>query len=375
MMRQSRCTPICHCEECDDPSTTLRTSYASSGIPGKVSSEQTAGIPGIATSRIAPLLAMTGVAAMSLALLCAAAPAVAQSYPTKPIRVVTSEPGGGNDFAARTIGQAVGPRLGQPWIIDNRGGAGGAIAAEIVAKAPADGYTLLVYAANIWLIPLLRKNVPYDVMRDLAPITWASRSPNTVVVHPSVPVTSIQELIALAKAKPGQLSYGSGGTGSSTQLAVELFKSMAKVDILRVPYKANAPAINDLLGGRVQLMFATASSVTPHVKAGRLRALAVTSAEPSPLAPGLPTVASAGLPGYESISIYGVFAPAKTPPAIIRQLNQAIVAVLSQPEIRERFLNVGVETVGSSPEQFAAVIRADIARMTKVIKDAGIRED
>ena len=300
--------------------------------------------------------------------------AAAQSYPTKPIRVVTSEPGGGNDFTARTIGQAIAGRLGQPWIVDNRGGAGGAIAAEIVARAPPDGYTLLVYASNIWMIPLLRSNVPYDVLRDFAPITWAARSPNTVVVHPSLPVKSIKELIALAKARPGQLSYGSGGTGATSHLSAELFKSMAKVDILRVPYQANAPALNDLLGGQTQLMFSTASSVTPLVKAGRLRALAVTSAEPSPLAPGLPTVASAGLPGYESISIYGVFAPAKTPDAIVRQLNQAIVAVLSQPEVRERFFNVGVETVGSTPEQFAAVIRADIARMAKVIKDAGIRE-
>ncbi len=301
--------------------------------------------------------------------------AYAQSYPTKPIRVVTSEPGGGNDFAARAIGQAIGPRLGQPWVIDNRGGAGGAIAAETVAKAPADGYTLLVYAANIWIIPLLRSNVPYDVLRDLAPITWAARSPNTVVVHPSLPVTSMKELIALAKARPGQLSYGSGGTGATSHLSAELFKSMAKVDILRVPYKANPPALNDLMGGQVQLMFSTASSVTPHLRSGRLRALAVTSAEPSPLAPGLPTVASAAnLPGYESISIYGVFAPAKTPEAIVRQLNQAIVAVLNQPDVRERFFNVGVETVGSTSEQFTAVIRADIARMAKVIKDAGIRE-
>ena len=298
-----------------------------------------------------------------------------QAYPFKPIRVVTSEPGGGNDFAARTIGQAIGPRLGQPWIIDNRGGAGGAIAAETVARAPGDGYTLLVYASNIWMIPLLRSNVPYDPIRDFAPITWVARSPSTVVVHSTLPVKNMKELIALAKARPGQLSYGSGGTGATTHLAVELFKSMAKVDILRVPYKANAPALNDLIAGEVQLMIATASSVTGHVKSGRLRALAVTSAEPSPLAPGLPTVASAaGLPGYESISIYGVFAPIKTPDPIVRQLNQAIVAVLNQPEIRERFLNVGTETVGSTPEQFAAAIRADTARMAKVIKDAGIRE-
>jgi tripartite-type tricarboxylate transporter receptor subunit TctC len=300
--------------------------------------------------------------------------ACAQSYPLKPLRIVTAEAGGGNDFAARTIGQSIAGQLGQPWVVDNRGGAGGAIAAEIVARAPPDGYTLLVYASNVWLIPLLRKNVPYDVIRDFAPITWAARSPNTVVVHPSLPVKSVQDLIALARAKPGQLSYGSGGTGSSTQLAVELFKSMAKVDILRIPYKGNAPALNDLVGGQVQLMFATAGSVSPHIKSGRLRAIAVTSAEPSILAPGLPTVAASGLPGYESISIYGVFAPARTPAPIISQLNRAIVAVLNMPEVRERFFNVGVETVGSTPEQYAATIKADIARMSKVIRDARIQE-
>jgi tripartite-type tricarboxylate transporter receptor subunit TctC len=297
-----------------------------------------------------------------------------QAYPAKPLRIVTAEPGGGNDFAARTIGQYIAAQLGQPWVVDNRGGAGGAIAAEIAARAPADGYTLLVYASNIWLIPLLRKNVPYDAIRDFAPITWAARSPNTVVVHPSLPVKSVQDLIGLARAKPGQLNYGSGGTGSSTHLAVELFKSMAKVDILRIPYKGNAPALNDLIAGQVQLMFATAGAVSPHIRSGRLRAIAVTSAEPSILAPGLPTVASSGLPGYESISIYGVFAPARTPQAIISQLNQAIVAVLNMPEVRERFFNSGVETVGSTPEQFAATIRADIARMSKVIRDAGIQE-
>jgi len=316
---------------------------------------------------------MTAVLFLATVLLTVGA-AWSQPYPAKPLRIITAEAGGGNDFAARTIGQFIASQLGQPWVVDNRGGAGGAIAAEIAARAPADGYTLLVYASNAWLIPLLRKNVPYDVIRDFAPITWAARSPNTVVVHPSLPVKSVQDLIALARAKPGQLSYGSGGTGSSTQLAVELFKSMAKVDILRIPYKGNAPALNDLVGGQVQLMFATAGSVSPHIRSGRLRAIAVTSAEPSILAPGLPTVASAGLPGYESISIYGVFAPARTPQSIISQLNQAIVAVLKMPEVRERFFNAGVETVGSTPEQYAATIRADIARMSKVIKDAGIQE-
>jgi tripartite-type tricarboxylate transporter receptor subunit TctC len=308
------------------------------------------------------------------AALLTAGVACAQSYPVKPIRVVTAEPGGGNDLAARTIGQAVAPRLGQPWVVDNRGGAGGLIAFETVARAPADGYTLLVYAGNVWTIPLLRKNVRYEV-KDFAPITWAARSPSTIVVHPSVPVYSVQDLIALAKARPGQLSYGAGGVGASTHLAAELFKSMAKVDILFVPYKGNGPAMNDLISGQVQMMFGTAGTVTPHIKSGRVRAIAVTSAEPSILAPGLPTVAASGLPGYESISIYGVYAPAGTPQAIIRQLNLAIVTVLNTPEMRERFLNVGMETVGSTPEQLAAAMKADEARLRKVINEAGIRGD
>ncbi|MGZ5223070.1 MAG: Bug family tripartite tricarboxylate transporter substrate binding protein [Burkholderiales bacterium] len=308
------------------------------------------------------------------AALLTAGVAYGQSYPVKPIRVVTAEPGGGNDLAARTIGQAVASRLGQPWVVDNRGGAGGLIAFETVARAPADGYTLLVYAGNVWTIPLLRKNVRYE-LKDFAPITWAARSPSTIVVHPSVPVYSVQDLIALAKARPGQLSYGAGGVGASTHLAAELFKSMAKVDILFVPYKGNGPAMNDLISGQVQMMFGTAGTVTPHIKSGRVRAIAVTSAEPSILAPGLPTVAASGLPGYESISIYGVYAPAGTPQAIIRQLNLAIVAVLNTPELRERFLNVGMETVGSTPEQLAAAMKADEARLRKVINEAGIRGD
>jgi tripartite-type tricarboxylate transporter receptor subunit TctC len=311
-------------------------------------------------------------ASMIAAALLSAAVSFAQSYPTKPIRVITAEPGGGNDFAARTIGQAIVPRLGQQWIVDNRGGAGGLIAAELASKAAPDGYTLLVYASNIWIIPLLRKEIGYD-MRDFAPITWAARSPNILVVHPSLAVNSVAELIELARAQPGKLSYASGGAGATTHLAAELFKSMAKVDIVQVAYKGNGPALIDVAGGRVQVMFGTASSVAPYLKGGRLRAVAVTSPQPSVLAPGLPTVASAGLPGYESGSIYGVFAPARTPAAIIKRLNAEIVAVVSSPAVKERFLASGVETVGSTPEQFADVIRADVARMSKVIKEAGIR--
>ena len=296
-------------------------------------------------------------------------------YPVKPIRVVTAEAGGGNDFTARAIVRGIGDSLGQQLIVDNRGGAGGIIAAENVARAAPDGYTLLVYASNIWIIPLLKKNAPYDMARDFAPITWAARSPSTLVVHPALPVKSVRELIALARAKPGALNYGSGGSGSTTHLAAELFKSMAKVEIVRVAYRGNAPAMNDLIAGQIQVMFATAGTVAPHTGSGRLRALAVTSAQPSPLSPGLPTVASAGLPGYESISIYGVFAPAKVLPAILQLLNREMVRALNRPEIKELFLNAGMEVVGSTPEAFAAAINADVARMSKVISAAGIRED
>lgn len=301
--------------------------------------------------------------------------AFGQSYPVKPVRIVTAEPGGGNDFAARVLAQGLTRSLGQQVIVDNRGGAGGAIAAEVAAKAPPDGYTLLLYAGNIWTIPLLRKNVPYDFVADFAPVTWIARSPNTVVVHPSLPVNSVRDLIALAKARPGQLNYASGGTGSATQLSVELFKSMAGVDIVRVPYKGNGPALNDLVAGQVQVMFPTAATVAPHLSSGRLKALAVTSAEPSALAPGLPTVASSGLPGYESISIYGLFAPSRTPAAIIRLVNHESAQYLRTPEVKERFFKAGVETVGSSPEEFAAVIKADMVKMARIIKDAGIREE
>ncbi len=301
--------------------------------------------------------------------------ACGQNYPVKPVRIITAEPGGGNDFAARVLGQGLSRSLGQPFIVENRGGAGGAIAAEAAAKAPADGYTLLLYAGNVWTIPLLRSNVQYDANRDFAPITWIAKSPNTVVVHPSLPVKNIRELIALAKARPGQLNYASGGSGSATHLSAELFKSMAGVNIVRVPYKGNAPAINDLVAGQVQVMFSTAATVAPHLTSGRLRALAVTSAEPSQLAPGLPTVASSGLPGYESISIYGLFAPSKTPAAIVKLINHESAQYLRTAEVKERFFKMGVETVGSTPEEFAAVIRTDTARLSKVIRDAGIRED
>jgi len=301
---------------------------------------------------------------------------VGEGYPSKPIRMVTAEIGGGVDFTARLLAQGgLSERLGQQVIVDNRGGAGGAIAAEIVIKAPPDGHTLLLYASSIWFLPLLRRNVPFDPVRDLAPITCAARAPNLFVVHPGVPVASVKELIALAKARPGELNYGSGGTGSSAHLAAELFKAAAGVDIVRIPYKGTGPALNDLLAGRLNMMFGTAGALSSHVRTGRLRALAVTSAQPSELAPGLPTMAASGLPGYESTSIYGVFGPPRMPAAVIRRLNQEMVSILGRPDVKEKFLFNGMEPVGSSPAELAAMRDSEMARVGKLIKAAGIREE
>ena len=296
-----------------------------------------------------------------------------QNYPNKPIRMVTAASGGGIDFVVRLISPALSDSLGQQVIVDNRGGANGIFAARAVATAPPDGYTLLIYASTIWLAPFFQQNVTYDPVRDFAPITLATKSSNILVVHPSLPVRSVKELIALAKARPGELNYASASTGGSPHLAAELFKAMAGVNIQRIAYRGSGPANIALVAGEVQLSFAVPASVAHYVKTGRLRALAVTSAEPSPLAPGLPTVAAAGLPGYESVTPVGMFAPAQTPATLINRLNQEIVRVLNRADIKEKFFNVGVETVGSSPEQFAAVVTSDMAKWGKVLKDAGIR--
>lgn len=296
-----------------------------------------------------------------------------QDYPARPIRMVTSEPTGGADFAARLIAQGLSGSLGQQVMVENRGG--GIIAGEVVSRAQPDGYTLLVYGNTLWLLPLMRSNVPYDPLKDFAPITLATRAPTILVVHATVAANSIRELIALAKARPGVLNYPSGAAGGVSHLSGELFKAMAGIDIVRIPFKGTNPALNALLGGQVQLMFATSVAVAPHIKSGRLRALAVTSAEPSALVPGLPTLAASGLPGYESVAMFGVFAPAKTPATLISQLNREIVRVLNRAEVKERVFNAGSEAVGSSPEKFAAAMRAEIAKMGKVIRDAGIRDE
>ena len=293
----------------------------------------------------------------------------AQDYPNKTIRIITGSAGGGSDFNARTIAQGISGPLGQPVIVENRVSLS---LGEVGSKAPPDGYLLTVQGGSLWVVTLLQK-MPYDVIRDFSPITLISRDVNIVAVHPSVPVKSVKELIALAKARPGALNYGSGNPGSPSHLAGELFKSMAGVDIVHVAYKGVAPAITALLTGEVQLTILDSALVEPHTKSGRLRALAVTSAEASALTPGLSTVSATGLPGYEMVGLAGVWAPAKTPAAIINRLNQAIVRFLNEPSVKERFLNAGAEVVASSPEQFGAFIKADISRMSKVIKDAGIK--
>ena len=297
--------------------------------------------------------------------------AAGQNYPNKPIRIIASGVGGTSDFMARLIAQKIAGSLGQQAIVENRPGI---VQAEIVSRAPPDGYTLLFSGGIVWITPLLQKTI-YDPLRDFSPITMVERSPNIFAVHPSLPVKSIKELIALAKARPGELNYSTSGIATSPHLSTELFNSMAGIKTVHVPYKGNAPGVNALIAGEVQLTISSATSLTPHVRSGRLRGLAVTSAEPSALAPGLPTVAASGLPGYESVGMTGVFAPARTPDAIIRRLNEEIVRFLRTAEAKEAFFNRGADAVSSSPEELAAAIRADMDRLGKVIKDTGIRAE
>lgn len=295
---------------------------------------------------------------------------VGQDFPNKTVRIVVSAPGGGSDFMARQIAQGITGPLGQPVIVDYRGG--GILSAEFVSKAPPDGYTLLVSGAIVWIYPLLRK-APYDAIADFAPVTMISTEPSILAVHPSVPVKSTRELVALAKSRPGDLNYGSGsGFGSTSHLATELFRHMAGIKITHVPYKGNALAVTSLLSGELQMLILDIGLLAPHAKAGRLRALGVTGATPSPLAPDLPPIATA-VPGYESGGRTGIWAPARTPAAIVNRLNQEIVKVLNTPDLKERFFNAGMDVVSTTPEQFGARIKSEITILGKLIKDANIK--
>ncbi|HKA38468.1 MAG TPA: tripartite tricarboxylate transporter substrate binding protein [Burkholderiales bacterium] len=295
--------------------------------------------------------------------------ALAQAWPARPVRIVVTGVGSGGDFAARLIAQGVSPALGQQIIVDNRGS--GNLPAEIVAKSPPDGYTLCLSASPLWITPFLRPT-PYDPLKDFAPVTLVVTSPNILVVHPSLPVKSVKELLALIRSRPGALNYATSGIGGSGFLAAELFKSMARADMVRINYKSGGLAITELMSGEVQLFFANAGNVAPHMKSGRLRALAVTSLKPSPLLPELPTVAAGGLPGYEVVSVQGIFAPARTPEAVIARLNQEIVPFLRRPDVKDRFFAAGMEPLGSPPAALADTVRSEMDRLGKVIKAAGI---
>ena len=301
--------------------------------------------------------------------------ALAQNYPAKPIRIVVPQaPGGGNDTIARMIGQKLTGTLKQQVLIENRPGAGGLIAAEAVAKAPADGYTLLLAnVATMAIIPNVQKKIAYDPVKDFAPVSLIASAPLLVVVHPSLPVTSIRQLIALAKAKPSQLNYASNGVGSSTHLATEMFAMMTGTQLVHVPYKGLSPALTDLLSGQVQLMFSSAVAMMPHVKAGRLRALAMTGAKRSSAIPDVPTVAEAGVRDYEAGSWYGIAAPAGTPQAVVDLLSREVAAATKSAEIAERLSFEGVIAAGSSPGEFAAHISRELSRIGKVVAASGAK--
>ncbi len=291
-------------------------------------------------------------------------------YPNRVIRIVTPATGGGSDVLARMIAPSLTESLGQQVIVDNRG----SIANEIAAKAPPDGYTILIDGSPLWLQPLLRQTA-WDPLKDFVPLTLAVSSPSMLVVHPSVPVKNLRELIALAKARPGQINYAAGSIGATPHLAGEQFKVMAGVNVVRVPYKGTGPGMIGLMGGEVEFMFPGAASAWNYVKQKRLKALAVCSLKPSALFPGVPTMNETGLPGYESVSPQGVVAPAKTPAAVVARLNQELVKALNRADTRQRLGDLGIEVVANTPEEFAASMKNDIARTAKLIKDAGIRAE
>jgi tripartite-type tricarboxylate transporter receptor subunit TctC len=305
--------------------------------------------------------------------LAGAGGACAQDFSSKPIRIFAGSAGGSADFSSRLIAQGLAASLGQPPIIDNRGGIVD-VRALLVVKSPPDGLTLMFTSAAMWLAPFLRDKVPFDPLKDFTPIVLTTMSPTVLVVHPSLPAKSVKELIAFAKARPGQLNYAVGSLNASSHLAGELFKTMAGINLVVVPYKGSGPQITGVLSGEVPITFASAAAVAPHLKDGRLRALAITSPQRSVLAPELPTVAASGLPGYELVSRYGLMGAAKTPDAIVSRLNREVVQFITQPDIRQTFMDSGVEVIGSSPKEFAAAISHEMTTLGKVMKDAGFRE-
>ena len=328
--------------------------------------------------KIAPLNSVRSVAKGVFILLgLAAVTAHAQTYPIRPVRwVVPFAPGGPTDIMSRAIGEKLGQRLGQQFVVDNRGGAGGGIGAEIVARAPADGYTIMIGHVGTHAINLaLYKSVPYDPIRDFTPISLLATLPLALVVHPSVPASNVKDLIALAQRRPGELNFASAGNGGPTHLTSEVLKSMTRVNIVHVPFKGNAQALTELISGRVQMMFSNLLTSMPHVRAGKLRAIAISTAKRSLQAPDLPTVAESGVPGFDVTPWYGVLGPAALPRAITTRLNAEVADIINAPDMRERFVAQGVDLAASTPEQFAALIKAEVPRWRKIVQDSGAKVD
>jgi tripartite-type tricarboxylate transporter receptor subunit TctC len=313
---------------------------------------------------------------LAVTLICWAGVTAAQPYPSRPIRVVVPQSAGGStDLVARPLAQRLGEALGQTVVVDNRPGAGSTIGSDLVAKAAPDGYTLLAVAASFTMSPSLYRKLPFDPIRDFEAISMLSALPNILVVHPSLPVRSVKEFIAYAKARPGQLNYGSSGVATGTHMSMELLKHLTGITMTHVPYKGGAPSVTALLANEVQVTFATISTALPHVKSGRLRALAVSTAKRSAAAPDVPTIAEAGVPGYDYSSWIGLLAPARTPAGVVRRLNALSVKIMHGPDMKAVLATEGSEAVGTSPEAFAELIRREVARWKNVAQAAGIKGD
>ena len=307
---------------------------------------------------------------------CASAQAQAPAYPTKPIRfIVGFTPGGATDLVARTISQKLGEALGQPVVVDNRPGAASNIAAELVATSPKDGHTLFLGTVSTSINPTLYKKLAYDPVRDFAPITQVTSTPFIVAVHPSLPVRNVKDLIALAKASPGKLAYASAGSGSGAHLFTEMFASMTQIKLVHIPYKGAAPATTATMSGETQIFFDNITTMLPVTRSGKLRGLAVTTARRSVTAPELPTVAEAGVPGYDANAWFGMFVPAGTPQSVIDRLNAETVKIIKLPDTRERFLSLGAEPVGGTPAEFGKFFRSEVAKWGKVVKASGVQVD
>lgn len=314
--------------------------------------------------------------ALGAAVAVCALAAHAQTYPGKPVRmIVPFPPGSGVDIVSRIVAPGLGTALGQQVVVDNRPGAGGIVGAELAAKAPADGYTIfMATAGTLTVAPQLTK-VSYDVARDFVPVSLVASVPSMLVVHPTMPVTTVKALVALAKAKPGTINYASTGNGTLPHLAAELLKKEARIDIVHVPYKGSGPAMTDLVGGHVDIFFGNMLSVTPLVKSGKLRAIAVTSLERSPAAPDVPTVVEAGFPGFEAGTWFGLLVPAGTPADIVTRLNADIVKTLRQPDVRQRLAEQGGSPIGNAPEAFARYIRSESDKWRRVLAGSGVRAE